>query len=184
MSCSLKWEGAVEGYVVNTMKTQYFRVQRTLTRDEYVNEAFIVFSRVQTKYKKTVDEDKHLMALFKTAWSRRLNDLSTEDTHQRMFVQAPITRSSEGEDIEGFDPVGDLDNDGMLAIVIREAPQEIKQVLNLFLAAPQEILDVALAGWSGQDRRCKAGGSARICKLLGLPEDRDIMQEVEAYFTN
>lgn len=178
----LAWEGPVEGYVVNSLAANYFRVQRTMTREDYVQEAYCVYLRITARYAE-VKEAKHLMALFKTAWSNRLTDLAHDDTAQRIFVPPPTVRIDD-DVVERFEPIGELDNDGALAVAIREAPAEIRAVLSLLLAAPQEMLDAVLGSWRGRDRRTKAGGSERICKLLGLPQDRDILSEVEAYFTN
>jgi len=69
-----------------------------------------------------------------------------------------------------------------LAIMLRQAPREVIMVMNLFLNAPTEIAEVALSGWRGKDKRCRAGGSKQICKLLGLPLDLDVMQMVDDYF--
>jgi hypothetical protein len=54
--------------------------------------------------------------------------------------------------------------------------------LNLFLSAPTEIIELALAGWKGKDKRCKTNGSKKICHMLGLPQDLDVLQLVEDYF--
>jgi hypothetical protein len=179
---SHEFAGAVQGYVINGMKANYFRVSRTLSREDYMQEAYLVFLRVVRKYEGTVTEPKHMMALFKQAWANELNDLATRDTQQRMFVQAPLSRDDGGEDVEAFEPAGDCDNDGALATMLRQAPREVSMVLNLFLSAPQEVLDVALASWRGKDRRCRTGGSQRICHLLGIDPSVDVMQRVEDYF--
>jgi hypothetical protein len=57
-------------------------------------------------------------------------------------------------------------------------------VLNLFLSAPQELVEMALRSWSGnKDSRRKDGGSAHINRLLGLDPSRDVMQEVHDYLS-
>lgn len=179
---SPEFSGPIEGYVVNGMKANYFRVERSMSREEYLQEAYLVFLRVKNKYEGKVEEPKHFMALFKRAWANELNDLATKDTQQRIFVQMPTLRGDDGEEARDVEYVGETDNDGMLATLLRQAPREIAMVLNLFLAAPQEVLDLALQSWRGKDRRCAAGGSERICKLLGLDPRDDVMQRVEEYF--
>lgn len=176
------FEGPIEGYVVNSMRTNYFRVEATMTREDYMQEAHLVFLQVRKHYQGKVSEPKHFMALFKRAWSNRLADLSTIDTRERELFCADHS-SYDGEPERQYEAAGDLDNDGQLVTLIRQAPREVALVLNLFLSAPQEMLELALQSWRGRDKRCKAGGSERICRLLGLDPSHDVMQQVEEYLT-
>jgi hypothetical protein len=178
------FKGPIEGYVVNYIHKHLWKVQRTCERDDLLQDAYVVFLRVKSKYP-DLDTPQHFMALFKTAWSRHFTDLANKDTEDRVLVSMRL-RSEENEDGDSgqleADPAGDCDNDGSLAVMLRQAPREVTAVLNLFLSAPQELLDLALGSWNGQDKRCKAGGSARINKLLGLPVHLDALQTVHDYF--
>lgn len=180
-SSKFQFEGPIEGWVVNGMRAHYFRIENTHTREEYMQEAYLVFLRVRAKYERTVKEPKHFMALFKRAWSNELNDLANKATLARRMVAMPTMRTDDGDEVE-LDTVGELDNEGFLAIVVKEAPREVSAVLNLFLNAPQELIELALAGWTGnKDRRYQHGGSERLNKLLGLDPNMDVMQRVEDY---
>lgn len=174
------FEGPIEGWVVNGMKVNFFRVERTMTREDYLQEAYLVFLRVASRYE--VEEPRHLMALYKTAWTNHLNDLATEDTRQRMFAPIPYKRGEDGEEGEMLEPMGEADCDGTLAIMLRQAPADVQAVLNLFLKAPQELVDAALSSWHGRDRRYACGGSKQINRLLGLDPKVDVLQRVEEYF--
>lgn len=183
MQYSPEFSGPIEGYVVNGMKANYFRVERTLSREEYMSEAYLVFLRVKSKYGDKVEGAPHFMALFKRAWANELNDLANKDTQHRKLVAMPTTRGDDGEEGHEVELVGELDNEGALAIMIRQAPREVAMVLRLFLSAPQEVLELALQSWRGKDRRYANGGSERICRLLGLDPNLDVMQRVEDYFS-
>lgn len=178
-----RWEGLIEGYVMNTIPKNFFRVEVMMTREDYIQEAYVVFLRVKNKYEGQIkaDEPQHFTALFKRAWANRLNDLSNEATSIREHFVPDHNEDSSGTHRESLS-VGETDNEGALAVLIRQAPREVAMVLNLFLNAPQEILDVALEPWRGKDRRFAGGGSARICQLLGLDPNVDVMQRVEDYF--
>lgn len=180
MPYSPNFEGPIEGWVVNGMRANYFRVENTHSREEYLQEAYLVFLRVKGKYEGKVTEPKHFMSLFKRAWTNELNDLATKATHVRRFVQMPMLRSDDGDEAE-YEPVGELDNEGFLAVLVRQAPREVSMVLNLFANAPQELLELALSSWRGKDRRYSHGGSEPICRLLGLDPNLDVMQRVEDY---
>lgn len=172
------YDGPIAGWVMNHVQANLWRVSRVRQREDLMQDAYEVFLRVAKKYPNE-DTPQHFMSLFQRSWINHVHDLSNANTRQRAEVGFSRTGSEEAYE---WEPSGDTNNDGELAVMLRQAPSEIKMVLSLFLNAPQEILDLALASWRGKDRRCVAGGSARVCRLLGLPEDRDIMQEVADYF--
>lgn len=175
------YDGPIAGYVVNFIARNMWRTNRSHEFEDLKQEAYLIFMRCANKYP-AEDTPQHFMALFKTAWSNHFTDLSNENTSLRAQVPMPLYREEDGEDWQQVDRIGESDNDGALAVALRQAPQEVLAVLNLFLSAPQEVLDIALSSWRGRDRRCKTGGSKQICKLLGLPQDLDVMQKVHDYF--
>ncbi|MNK87230.1 hypothetical protein D3C87_1071610 [compost metagenome] len=181
MPYSPEWKGPIEGWTANFVAAHMWKVERTQQRADVMQEAYLVFMKVSRRYPE-LDDPRHFMALYKTSWTRRFTDLANADTADRVTVGMGSTAPGEdGEQEREF--VGVTDNDGTLAVLIRQAPAEVKQVINLFLSAPQEILDVALAGWTGKrDERYATGGSRRLCRLLGLPDDLDVMDMVERYF--
>lgn len=171
------FKGPIEGFVVNSLKTNFWRIEASCTMDDALQEARCAFLRVAHKYPGV--EAPQFMALFKMAWHNKLTDLANDDTKLRAMV--PLLARSEDSDYE-VDTVGELDNEGALGVAIRQAPKEVQAVINLFLSAPQEILDLALRGWSAKGRR-KTDGSRRICRLLGLDENLDVLALVEDHFT-
>lgn len=177
-----QFEGPIEGYVVNFLAKNYWRVERTQSREDMKQEAYLIFLRVAGKYAGEIETPQHFMSLFKTAWFNHFTDFANQDTAARVLVQPGVYVDEEGGEVTLENP-GDSDNDGYLSVLLAQAPREISMVLSLFLNAPQELLDLALAGWHGRgDRRRKNGDSRKVCQLLGLPTDRDILQEVKEYF--
>lgn len=182
MSYSPEFVGPFEGFVVNHIARNMWRVSSHMDRDDVLQEARLVFYTLRRRYVESgeVVDPPHFMALFKTSWLRHFNDLSNTDTARRTN-EVPYPQQEGDAGVE-WQPLGDRDNDGYLALLIEQAPSEVKSVLNLFLSAPQELLDMALTPWRGKDRRCRAGGSKHICKLLGLDENLDVMRMTEEYF--
>lgn len=178
MSSSMpNFTGPIEGFVVNFISKHYWKVARTVPREDLMQDAYVVFLRCSNKYGGKV-EPKHFMALFKTAWLNHFTDLTNADTEERcVYSSTPEDGSVEME------RVGELCNDGELAVRLRQAPKEVQMVLQLFLNAPQELLDIALNSWRGNDKRMRNGGSGKINQLLGLPADCNIQQMMEDYFT-
>lgn len=176
-NCMPEFKGPLEGFVVNYITKHYWRVARTVPREDLMQEAYVVFLRCRAKYGGTV-EPKHFMALFKTAWLNHFTDLANADTAERCVYSA--TPDDGGMEA---DRVGELRNDGELAVRLRQAPKEVQLVLKLFLNAPQELLDVALNSWRSSDKRTRNGGCGKINQLLGLPATCNIQQLMEDYFT-
>lgn len=175
-----QWKGPIEGYVVNFVEREMWRVAATMERSDVIHEAYLTFAKCAEYYPK-LDAPQHFMALFKTAWSRRFIDMSTHDSRDRAtFVPITARLDDEGEPMAMQEPVGDLDNDGALLTLIRQAPREVSAVLSLLLNAPQELLDVALASWNADGKRSN-DGSARINRLLGLHPTFDSVGAVREY---
>lgn len=173
-----KFKGEIEGYVVNHLKRNLWRIASTHDHRDAMQEAYLVFMRCCDKYPQT-DTPQHFMALFKQAWTNRIIDLSAKSTKARAMVSAEV----EGLDGDYFDRdvVGELDNAGYLLTLLRQAPAEVLLVLNLFLNAPKEVLDLATATWEQQGRR-KGGESKLLARMLGLPEGSDPIKATRDYF--
>lgn len=178
-----EFQGPIEGWTVNHIHANFWRVSRVREREDLHQDAQLVFLRCAAKYP-DMDTPQHFMSLYQRAWMNHIHDLSNLQTQVKAEVS--MQREAALEDTEDrYEPelIGDLDNDGYFAVKLHQAPHEVKRVLNLFLNAPQEILDLALGSWKGRDRRCTTGGSKKICRLLGLSDDLDVMQMVSDYFT-
>lgn len=166
------FDGVIKGWTVNHIVKNLWRVERAMTIDDCIQEAQLVFLRVKRTYPK-IGDGAHFMGLYKTSWTRRFHDLSQEVTDMCMHEEpsADLRR--------GDLRMGETNNDGELCVMLRQAPREVRMVLDLFLRAPQEIVDLAFSGW----RKDKKRGSARINAMLGLPPNTDPLQCVHDYFT-
>jgi DNA-directed RNA polymerase specialized sigma24 family protein len=179
VSYSPTYDGPIAGYVVNHLHKNYWKVARTMPREDVLQEAYVVFLRCKRAYP-DMDTPQHFMALFKTAYGRHFIDLARADTAERVVFELPSYDNEDGH--HELEMAGDLNNDGELALLLEQAPSEVVSVLNLFLNAPQELLELALGSWQSTDKRCKTGGSRKLCALLGLPADKDIIKIVTDYF--
>lgn len=173
--------GPIEGYVSNFLRTNYWRVKHTLEYDDCKQEAALVFLQVKVAYPQ-IDTPQHFMALFKTSWYRHFTDLSNRDSQSRTIVYESCCCNSDDEVVQ-LDVVGDLDNAGMLTLMIEQAPADIKQILTLFLNAPTELLEAATTCWRGNGKY-RPEGNAMINRMLGLPEKTDALAKVHKYFEN
>lgn len=176
-----EFKGPVEGWVVNQLckgSLAYWRVERTLSREEVMQEAYECFLRCCRRFPKSPEFDtpQAFMALFKRAWGNQFADLATYDTEDRQYT------SIDSSEIRLDEPAGALENDGFLSIMIQEAPSEVRLVLSVFLNAPSELLEMAFTAWRARGHN-SPGGSRHLNKLLGLDPSGDPVKLVEEYFS-
>lgn len=174
------WAGPIQGWTVRYSHQHFWRVADTMQWEDVMQEAYLVFMRCSNRYPVT-DTPQHFMALYKRAWINHMNDLSNGSSNQKTEISDQVMTDDGPSTI---DQVGSLDNDGYLRVLVNEAPEEVRMVLALLVNAPQELIDLAMSGWNGPDRRKKANGSQRICQMLGIPQHIDVMGMVREYFTH
>lgn len=171
---ALEFKGPIEGYVVNYLNQNYWKVERSMEWSDIMQEAYCVYLDTCRRYP-DVSDAPHFMALFKRCWHCAFTNLTKKDTRHRYL---PVL--DDPENSTAFDSVGETENAGYTAILLEEAPSEVKQVIALFLNAPTEVLELISAAWKRTGKR-KAAGNRMINRCLGLPEDRDSLAQVENY---
>lgn len=179
-----EWKGPIEGYVVNFITKNLWRLSPTHDRDDALQDAYVAFLRCAARYP-MMDTPQHFMALFKTWWTNEFNDLSVKATQARKAVPlSQLARVDEnGDEVEySKETAGALDNDGALALMVQQAPKEVLMVLNLFLTAPNELLELATKAWQ-EHGRYSPGGERFVERMLGLKPGTDPIQQTKEYFT-
>ena len=176
-----KFEGPIMGYVANSLPGHVWKVAPLYDRDDLMQEAYLVFLRCASKYP-ALDEAKHFMALFKTAWSNHVILLAKKATQNRFTVPEAQLDKDDGSEWRRDAP-GDLDNEGLLRTMVRQAPSEVLMVLNLFLSAPAELVELASEAWSRQAKR-GADPNDFVCRALGLPAGARPIDKVREYLGN
>ena len=128
----------VRPYVPNFLRVHHWKVKNTLSFDDAVGEAqlqfWITIVRI-TKNGRTIENEKHLMSLFKTSWSRHFITLAKKDTKSVALVEHDETTEMIEQTL-----VGELNNGGYGLCLIEQAPLEFKQVVGLMLKLPGEYL--------------------------------------------
>lgn len=164
------FKGIIEGWTMNYLAANYWRVEQSMERRDCLQEAWLVFAKIAERYPDV--EAPHFFALYRTAWTRRFDDLSTRDSRVRSHeIVRGRYADADREMTIGPEHIGELSNAGELLVALRQAPREVRMVLELVLRAPQEVVEMALAG-----------RGERLCGLLGIAPGRDVLAEVRAYF--
>ena len=168
----------VEPYVHNFLKKHYWKVETLLSYEDALSEAKLQFVRTFSRLEKrncVVENEKHLMALFKTSWSNHFITLSNKATHERFITPS---HSAESHEILMNQLSDDSDNYGELEIVLQQAPSEIKQVLTMLMNSPAEVVEVI--------RDCFFSNPSKsnmlLCRLLGKnPDAVNLVQKTLDY---
>lgn len=130
----------VRPYVLNFLEANYWKVKNILSFDDAVGEAQLQFWRTIIRINnqgRTIENEKHLMSLFKTSWSRHFITLANKDTKSVALVE-----HDEATEMIEQTLVGELNNGGYAVCLIEKAPLEFKQVLGLMLKLPKEYINV------------------------------------------
>ena len=176
-----QFKGAIEGYLVNFLRRNYWKVEASMTCEDVMQEAFIVFLRVSRKYE-DVTEAKHFMSLFKTAWSNQFTNLAVADSELREFPCLSQVGAEDQEEQEGvYEAAGELDCGGAVLIALEQAPSEVKEVIRLLVSAPVELLEMIHAAWRGSGKHVGTGNNL-INRALGRPHGTDSINAVRNYF--
>jgi len=179
-----QFSGEIEGYVTNFLRKNFWRVQASMEYEDAMQESHWLFLKLADRYSGDVTEPRHFMALFKQALFRHFADLSTMDTGVRSHVlDSQLGEDQDSEEYQGMinAVVGDLDNSGLLMIMLQQAPADISTVLSFFLMAPQELVDGAFASWRNSKKK-REGGNKMLCSILGFPQGTDIQGKIYCYF--
>lgn len=175
----------VKPYVENFIRRHKWKLERTMTEGEIRHEAMVMFFdlvRRLTRRGIKIDNERHLMALFKTAWTRRFTTFTNRDTVQKteillsdLNIDVLSETDTSGDDALDLVSARHNENMGFFERLLDEAPQEVKQVLLLLLAAPQEVLQMIFAN--------RNFTNCRLCELLGYdPKTTDLVKAVHKYF--
>lgn len=176
----------LDGYIQNFLKLHYWKVAHSLEWDDAIQEAWMQQVYMEKRLLKsgkdsTIVTPQQYMACFKTCWSRHFITLSNKDTKYKVVQTESEFSKDSDEDVNIL--ISDLmtdDNVGYIEIMIEQAPSEVREVINLLLNAPKEILD-AVAVSLKKD----VTSNSVLCRLLGHdPQKVDVVKLTENYFSN
>ena len=176
------WEGFVEAIAVNHVRRNVWRLPSYMEEQDALQEARMVFMRVKDKYP-LVSTPQHFNALYSVSLVNHMNKLVTragDFKHHRNKDAVKYTHVNVDDCSGELESLVDY-NDGMLGIMMEQAPKEIKSVLRLFLTAPVEVLEhlthimMERSGPSDFDDK-------HLCKILGLRKGTKVRKKIYQYF--
>lgn len=169
-----QFTGSIEGYLVNYIHANAWKFKSIMSKEDALQEGYLMFAHCAELYPDV--EQPHFMALYKTTLTNRVIDWARKAHDSRH-----VSLNAADEDSGVRDIIGELENDGYLHVLVRQAPQEVTQVLTLFLNAPTELLQMAMTSWRANGH-VEAGGNKQVAQWLGLPVGSKPLDKVLDYF--
>lgn len=136
-----KWTGTFEAFTKNYVRKDLWRFQHlNYEFEDLISEAYCKFLKCKKDYPIT-DTPQHFMALYKTALRNKFYDLAMESTYHKDVCHIEDMYSDDSDervhvlDKEHSEPFG-----SDLGLLLRKAPQEIKDVLKVVFETPAELV--------------------------------------------
>lgn len=168
------WPGVAEGYAINQMRANLWRMHGRESLSDLVHEAWLIYQKVHSRYAKETDSPKWLMALFAVALQNRITDLARKTRRSSCEVG-----DDELADVAASDRFEPIDSVVELVTAIENAPSEIRAALLVLLNAPDELLEVIQAAARRSPRRA----SRIMCYLTGQQSDNELWSRARHYLT-
>lgn len=169
------WPGVAEGYAINQMQKNLWRMHGRETLSDLVHEAWLIYDKVHSRYARETDSPKWLMALFAAALQHRITDLARKSTRRSSCEVA----DEEAIAVAATDRFEPIDSVIELITAVEKAPPEIRAALLVLLNAPDELLAVIQAA----ARRSSKRASRIMCYLTGQQTDNELWSRARHYLT-
>lgn len=167
------WGNEFEGYAANFYRANSWRCDPIHELRDLMQDAFLIFEKIRITYPRVI-EPKHFMALFKRALANNTHDRAA---YKRRKDAAEVHLSSDVSDFF-VGRIGEVTNQGYLAAMINELPDEMKLVLTtLANGMPRET--------QRQGRRLQPRESLtmQLRRMLRLPMNSDPLMILKRMLT-
>lgn len=174
-----------EGYVHNFLKSNYWKVERTHDYEDVMQEARMKFYLLLKRMERngsTVENQKHLMALFKTTWGNHFITLAQKSSAYKetsFTSSAYSTDDSEEFDLEKFSECEDCQ--AYMEVKLSQATGEVREVLNLIFNTPKEVLELVARANGSRD----IFNNKVLCRVLGKDSTKvNLIQLTKKYLND
>lgn len=180
------YSSKIEGWTKNYLKSNFWRISRIYQYDDIMQDSYVLFMELKNRYGGTVDNARWFMSLYQRSFINMFTDLSnvnTNEEHTTPISHLGKSYTEEDDDDLFFDTqLGTEENEGYLEIMLKQAPDEIKTVLNIILNSPTEMRENLIQAWKAHGKK-KDFGNEHLCLMAGLdPKKVDIVQSISTYF--
>lgn len=175
---SIKFEaefsGGLEGWTMKFIKANFWRFAAHYEFEDLVQEAWIKFLYVKEKYPRVV-EPEHFMSLYKTSLRNHFHDLAFAYKGEKDLICLAVDSDEEYSDILNGLPGGEPNN-GMLNIILSEAPREVRELVRVLCTDASRFCQ-------SKKRRNSSGRETTnefLCRVMGYnPEKVNLRKMVQ-----
>ena len=159
----------VRGWIYKSARENLWRVSGHIDFDDLVQDGFMFWQRIVVRYP-NVTHRPHQMALFKTAFSNHIHDLSKKKSRLELVTEADMDVPLDFM-LEGDDPAQDPD----LAFIITQLPPAIMRVLTRMVEGQDSPYRLRLD-------HSRETTNERLCRFAGIDSSkRDVHTAVLQY---
>lgn len=167
---SPQWGPEYIKWTTGFLRANKWRVDAIHDLSDLMQDAWLIFHKICKTYPRVTDP-KYFFSLYKRAMINKMHDRSCARTrHRKVEVVLP-------EDIADFfiGRIGEAGNAGYVSALLHELPEEIQAVIQHMTTIQEKPRRVRGAPRENLSRR--------ICREMGLPEDRDPVKELKELLT-
>jgi hypothetical protein len=165
-------DSSLRGWIYTYARQNYWRVAHVNELEDLIQDGFLVYAKCRQRYAATVVNQRHFMALFKTAYTRHVHDLARQRT--RGYEEATDFSSPEATWIDRI--LGMSHNGGPVAVLMNEARFPVKAVIQLFTteSGSTVVREFPRAPYESLNNY--------LCRLIGVPHDAYNLPELVKSF--
>lgn len=118
------------GWIVKTARKNYWRMPAYVGLDDLIQEGLLAYAICKARYRDTVENKRHFMALVQVVFLNRITDLANERTRGDDISVSQI--AAEGKELTALEYLaGGCDGDAELAATLAKAPADVRGFLEL-----------------------------------------------------
>lgn len=177
-------DAGMRGYIVNTARKEFWRVASYIEIDDLIQDGYLCYAKCAKAYPQlskinnpTNEQKRHFMSLVKTAFANHIHTLASKRTAAPDELLNLTAEETETEALDRLLPAeGEI---GSFAMLLANAPAEIKQLIQLLTADVQGFTRTKVGR-----RSLRETTNEHFCRLLGVdPNTVNMVERVKSYFS-
>ena len=179
------FDAGARGWIVRTAHSNYHRVAGWYELEDLIQDGALIFMKCRKRYIEehpgSVENQRHFMGKFQRAFSNHITDLAWKRTRQNEVPMPEVVSEEDGGIIE-VDIITEPEA-ATLAVMLRQAPVQIKRVLELF-ATEVGLKRLRKHRKHTLESSRKETMNDRLCFMTGLdPDIYDLSGAIKSYLS-
>ena len=168
-------DAGMRGFIVNKARKEFWRVNAWYDFDDLVQDGYLCYAKCRARYRNTVTDKPHFMALVQTAFHNHIMTLAGK--HRLAKKESALSSlTSETRDeaaVLHSSPFASTSEMASLSLLISQAPAEFKQLIQLLVGDGAEALGFKRKA-ARRGKGVRETTNEYYCRLLGkCAEDED-----------